>query len=158
MADELGVDIETYRGWEETGEDMPISAIYHMARKFDVDFTEILTGTAPKLDTYQVVRRGETEEVDRFPGYHYEDLASRYAGKIMQPLLVMLGSVRRAGEAGVPRRPGVQLRARGSLIVTWGDASSSSTPATASTSTPTTRTASAATATSPAKFVTIIAE
>ena len=78
MAEELGVDIDTYRGWEETGEDIPISAIYHMARKFNVDLTEILTGTAPKLDTYHLVRRGETEEVERFPGYHYEDMASRY--------------------------------------------------------------------------------
>ncbi|MFR1166842.1 MAG: helix-turn-helix domain-containing protein [Adlercreutzia equolifaciens] len=68
MAEELGVDIDTYRGWEETGEDIPISAIYHMARKFNVDLTEILTGTAPKLDTYHLVRRGETEEVERFPG------------------------------------------------------------------------------------------
>ena len=90
MAEELGVDIDTYRGWEETGEDIPISAIYHMARKFNVDLTEILTGTAPKLDTYHLVRRGETEEVERFPGYHYEDMASRYARKIMQPLLVIL--------------------------------------------------------------------
>ena len=79
MAEELGVDIDTYRAWEETGEDIPISAIYHMARKFSVDLTEILTGTAPKLDTYHLVRRGETEEVERFPGYHYEDMASRYA-------------------------------------------------------------------------------
>ena len=90
MAEELGVDIDTYRAWEETGEDIPISAIYHMARKFSVDLTEILTGTAPKLDTYHLVRRGETEEVERFPGYHYEDMASRYARKIMQPLLVFL--------------------------------------------------------------------
>ena len=111
MAEELGVDIDTYRGWEETGEDIPISAIYHMARKFNVDLTEILTGTAPKLDTYHLVRRGETEEVERFPGYHYEDMASRYARKIMQPLLVILDPVRRAGRAGVPRWPGVQLRA-----------------------------------------------
>ena len=43
MAEELGVDIDTYRGWEETGEDIPISAIYHMACKFNVDLTEILT-------------------------------------------------------------------------------------------------------------------
>ncbi len=27
MAEELGGDIDTYRGWEETGEDIPISAI-----------------------------------------------------------------------------------------------------------------------------------
>ena len=65
MAEELGVDIDTYRGWEETGEDIPISAIYHMARKFNVDLTEILTGTATRVDLasrpFHVVIDGEKE-------------------------------------------------------------------------------------------------
>ena len=62
-----------------------------MARKFGVEFTEILTGTAAKLDTYQVVRSGEDQEVDRYPGYHYDDVAWRIRDKIMQPLEVTLG-------------------------------------------------------------------
>ena len=63
------------RDREETGEDIPISAIYHMARKFSVDLTEILTGTAPKLDTYHLVRRGETEAVS----YTHLDVYKRQA-------------------------------------------------------------------------------
>lgn len=90
MACELGVSLGTYEQWEETGEDVPISAIYHMAHKFGVDFTEILTGTSAKLDTYHVVRRGEGLEVSRYPGYHFEDMAWRYQNKIMQPLVVAL--------------------------------------------------------------------
>jgi transcriptional regulator with XRE-family HTH domain len=90
MAASLNVDVATYEAWEETGEDVPISAIYHMANEFGVEFTEILTGSAAKLDTYQVVRSGEGREVDRYPGYYYQDLAWRFSGKIMQPLLVVL--------------------------------------------------------------------
>lgn len=90
MAEELGVSIETYQNWEKTGADVPISAIYHMANTFGVEFTEILTGTAAKLNTYHVVKAGEGREVDRYPGYYYQDLAWRYGGKIMQPLLVFL--------------------------------------------------------------------
>ena len=90
MADDLGVDLETYLSWEDTGADVPISAIYHMAARFGVEFTEILTGTAAKLDTYHVVRSGEGREVDRYPGYHYDDLAWRIRDKIMQPLEVVL--------------------------------------------------------------------
>ena len=67
MAAELDVDPATLREWEETGADVPISAIYHMARMFNVELTEILTGTAAKLDTYHVVRRGQGKEVDRYP-------------------------------------------------------------------------------------------
>ena len=97
MAAELEVPLETYARWEESGEDVPISAIYHMARKFGVEFTEVLTGTAAKLQTYQVVRAGEGREVNRNPEYHFEDLAWRYTGKVMQPLL------------------------EGCMVVTWGD-------------------------------------
>lgn len=90
LAAELGVDVPTYDAWEATGADIPISALYHIASRFGVDLSEILTGTAAKLDTYQVVRAGEGREVDRYPGYHFHDLAWRFAGKIMQPLLVTL--------------------------------------------------------------------
>ena len=90
MAEDLEVDVERYKRWEATGAGVPISAVYHMARKFGVEFTAILTGTAAKLDTYQIVRSGEGKEVDRYPGYHYDDLAWRMRNKIMQPLEVVL--------------------------------------------------------------------
>ena len=90
MAADLKVAPEVYAEWEATGEDVPISAIYHMARKFGVEFTEILTGTDAKLDTYQIVRRGGGRETNRNPAYHFEDMAWRFADKIMQPLVVIL--------------------------------------------------------------------
>ena len=90
MAADLGVDVETYAEWERMGEDVPISAIYHIASTYKVEFTELLTGTPARLDTYHIVRAGEGREVDRLPGYHFEDLAWRYSNKIMQPLLVTL--------------------------------------------------------------------
>ena len=90
MAADLEVTPETYAKWEETGEDVPISAIYHMSRKFGVEFTEILTGSDARLNSYQVVRRGGGKEANRHPGYHFEDMAWRFADKIMQPLVVVI--------------------------------------------------------------------
>jgi transcriptional regulator with XRE-family HTH domain len=90
MAKELNIDIETYREYERNGQNIPISAIFHIANKFKVDLSEILTGTSAKLDTYHVVKAGNGKEVDRYPGYNYKDLAFRYSKKIMQPLLVTL--------------------------------------------------------------------
>ncbi len=89
LAKELGVDVKEYEKYEETG-DIPISTIYHIANKFNVDFTEIVTGVRAKLDTYHLIRKGNGKDVSRFPGYRYEDLAFRYSHKIMQPLLVTL--------------------------------------------------------------------
>ncbi len=90
MAESLGIDIETYKSYETDGRDIPISVIYAIANKFNIDFAEILTGVAAKLDSYHVVRAGQGRDVNRYPGYAYQDLAFRYAKKIMQPLLVTL--------------------------------------------------------------------
>ena len=50
MARELEVPVGTYEEWEATGADVPISAIYHMAHHFGVEFTEILTGTDKEFE------------------------------------------------------------------------------------------------------------
>lgn len=92
LAQELGIDLSVYLGYEENGENIPISTIYHIANKFGVDFTEILTGASAKLDTYHIVRRGKGSDISRYPGYRFEDLAFRYRDKVMQPLLVTLDS------------------------------------------------------------------
>lgn len=119
MARELDVSLEVYEKWEQTGADVPISAIYHLARTFGVEFTEILTGTAAKLDSYQVVRNGEGREVDRYPGYYYEDLAWRYSGKIMQPLLVVLDPSDEPAKLVTHTGQEFNLVLEGTVIVNW---------------------------------------
>lgn len=121
MAQDLGVSLETYETWEETGADVPISAIYHLAHKFGVEFTEILTGTAAKLNSYHVVRFGEGREVDRYPGYHFEDLAWRYSGKIMQPLLVVLDPSDEPAKLVTHSGQEFNLVLEGTVVVTWAD-------------------------------------
>lgn len=90
LAGELNIDPEVYSKYEENGKDIPISVIYEVANKFGVDFTEIVTGVPAKLDSYHIVRRGNGRVVNRNPDYYFEDLAFRYSGKVMQPLLVTL--------------------------------------------------------------------
>ena len=89
LAKELGIETEQYADYEKNG-DFPISVIYEIANKFNVDFNELITGEPSRIDTYHVVRRGKGKSVSRFPGYRFKDLAYRYADKIMQPLLVTL--------------------------------------------------------------------
>ena len=90
MAEELEISVETYANYEASGEDIPSSVIFRAANLCGVDFTEIIYGASAKLDTYHIVKAGEGKQVDRYPGYTYEDLAFRYKNKIMQPLLVTL--------------------------------------------------------------------
>lgn len=92
LAEELGLDLQTYVSYEKFGADIPIGAIFRIANKCGVDFTEILTGSSAKLNTYQVTRKGEGLEISRKEGYSYKDVAFRYGKKIMQPTIVTLGS------------------------------------------------------------------
>ena len=90
MAGEIGVDVEKYVDYETSGEDIPISVLYHISHFFNVDMSEILTGEPARISTLQVCRRGKGKTIDRYPGYMFENLAPRFTGKVMEPLLVTL--------------------------------------------------------------------
>ncbi len=158
MAAELEVPLETYEKWEETGADVPISAIYHMARHFGVEFTEILTGTAAKLNTYHVVRNGEGMEVDRNPEYHFEDLAWRYTGKVMQPLLVVLDPTDKPAKLVTHTGQEFNLVMEGCVIVSWGTKEFELHPGDSIYFNPEVPHGQRCAGDKPAKFVTIIAE
>ncbi|MDR2672540.1 MAG: cupin domain-containing protein [Coriobacteriales bacterium] len=90
FAEQLGIKAEQLAAYEQTGYDIPISLLMHAAHLCRVDMAVLLTGTSTHLDSYQVARAGQGRTVDRFPGYHFADLAYNYSGKVMQPLLVTL--------------------------------------------------------------------
>jgi len=90
MARETGVDTAKYIEYESSGEDIPISVLYHISQKFNVDLSEILTGEPARISTMQICRRGKGKTIDRYPGYMFESLAPRFTHKIMEPLLVTL--------------------------------------------------------------------
>ena len=121
LAAELNLSPEVYASYEENGKDVPISVIYEIANKFKVDFTEIVTGQSAKLETYHVIRKGGGKIINRNPEYHFEDLAYRYANKIMQPLLVTLEPS--DAVAKLITHPGQEfnLVLEGVVIVTLGD-------------------------------------
>lgn len=121
MAKDLGISTEVYALYEETGADVPISAIFHMANKFGVDLTEILTGIPARLDTYQVVKAGTGRTVDRYPGYNYQDLAWGFTHKIMQPLLVTLDPSDGPAELVTHAGQEFNLVLEGTVVVTFGD-------------------------------------
>ena len=84
----LGVSAEKYLGYEESGDNIPISVLYALANVYGLDITEILTGASPRLSNYCVVKKGRSTGVDRYPGYHFESLAYNFKRRIMEPLLV----------------------------------------------------------------------
>ena len=121
LAEEFHVDPQVYASYEENGKDIPISLIYEIASKFKVDFTEIVTGTPGRLNTYHVIRRGHGKIVNRNPEYHFEDLAYRYADKVMQPLLVTLDPDDTPAQLITHSGQEFNMILEGTVIVTLGD-------------------------------------
>lgn len=158
LADELGIPRETYRAYEESGDDIPISTIFQIANKFGVDFTELLIGNAAKLDTYHLVKSGQGKSVQRYAGYHYQDLAFRYTHKIMQPLLVTLDPSDEPAELVTHVGQEFNYCVEGTVIVTFDDRELVLQPGDSVYFNPTHPHGQKCGGDIPAKFVTIIAE
>ena len=121
LAAELSLSPEVYASYEENGKDVPISVIYEIANKFKVDFTEIVTGQSAKLETWHMIRKGGGKVINRNPEYHFEDLAYRYANKIMQPLLVTLEPTEAVAKLITHSGQEFNLVLEGTVVVTLGD-------------------------------------
>ena len=121
LAAELNLSPEVYASYEENGKDVPISVIYEIANKFKVDFTEIVTGQSAKLDTWHLIRKGGGKIINRNPEYHFEDLAYRYANKVMQPLLVTLEPSDAVAKLITHSGQEFNMVLEGTVIVTLGD-------------------------------------
>ncbi|MDR1117219.1 MAG: cupin domain-containing protein [Oscillospiraceae bacterium] len=90
VAADLGLSVAQYTVYETEGADIPISVLYHLANKYGVDLTEILTGLTPRLDSLCVVPSGNGIKIDRYAQYHIQSLAHKFKDKVMQPMLVTL--------------------------------------------------------------------
>ncbi len=88
LAKEFRIPVQTYRDYESGAIDIPVSFLYEIARKFSVDLTEILTGEAPRLREYCLVRKGKGVKVERRKQYKYQNLAHNFIHKKAAPFLV----------------------------------------------------------------------
>lgn len=88
LAKELDISVQTYQEYESGNVDIPVSFLYKIAGRFNVELTAILTGEGPRLRTYCVVRKGKGVSVERRKQYKYQNLAFNFANKKAEPFLV----------------------------------------------------------------------
>jgi len=88
LAKELNISVDTYLEYESGNIDIPVSFLYEIANKFNVELATILTGDAPKLHTYSVVRKNKGISVDRRKDYKYQSLAYNFVHKKAEPFMV----------------------------------------------------------------------
>ncbi len=90
LAEKLNIDLSVYEDYENGKNDMPVSVLYGIASELRVDPTELMTGEAPRMAQYTVVRNGGGITVQRYKGYEYTSLASNIRDRDMEPMIVRL--------------------------------------------------------------------
>lgn len=90
VSKKLGIDPELYKKYESARVDIPIGVLYGLATEFGVDPTVLLTGDAPRMDEYTLVRKGHGIRVDRYAGYSFSALAFNFKNRDMDPMIVTL--------------------------------------------------------------------
>ena len=88
IAENCGIDTETYRRYESGNVDIPVSFIYTLAQRYGVELPAILFGEDPRISSYFVTRSGKGYRVERTKAYSYQSLAFGFAHKAMNPFLV----------------------------------------------------------------------
>ncbi len=74
--------------------------LYEVAGFFKIELTELLTGEAPRLSKYCLVRKDKGVAVERRTPYRYHSLAYNFIGKEAEPFLVTVEPSPRDGAQG----------------------------------------------------------
>jgi transcriptional regulator with XRE-family HTH domain len=88
LAAGIGISADTYRSYESGAVDIPVGALSEVANFFKVELAELLTGEAPRLHKYCLVRKDRGVEVERRSAYRYQSLANNFIHKKAEPFLV----------------------------------------------------------------------
>ena len=90
MAKNVEVSVADYKEYESGTRDFSFTFIYKCARCFNVDPTDLLQGTSPRLTSYEVTRSGGGLPITRAEGLTYKNLASLFKNKVAEPFWVKI--------------------------------------------------------------------
>lgn len=90
VAKQVGISAEEYEQYENAQLDIPISMLYNVAGVLGVDPTVLLSGEAPRMNSYTIVRQGKGMSVERYAEYSFTSLAFNFIGREMEPMIVDL--------------------------------------------------------------------
>lgn len=88
LCQRTGIDAAAFDSMKKGEQDYTVTFLYKCAKLFNVDLIELLTGEAPRLQKYAVVRSGEGLPMARRKDFKYQHLAHLFRNKLMEPFLV----------------------------------------------------------------------
>jgi transcriptional regulator with XRE-family HTH domain len=98
LAKKLGISEEQYNEYENAQTDIPIGVLYGIAAEMGTDPTVLLTGDAPRMDEYTLVRKGKGVKIERYKGYDFSSLAFNFKNRDMEPMIVHVSPQNNCGE------------------------------------------------------------
>ena len=76
LADSCQMSVEEYKIMESGEQDISVSALQTIARRYDITLDVLMFGEEPKMSSYFLTRAGKGVSVERSKAYKYEALAS----------------------------------------------------------------------------------
>ncbi len=89
-ANVCGISPKEYMRFESGEVDIPLSVLFCMGKKYNVDLTSFISGEEPHPVSYFVTEKGKGIAVNRRADYHYESLAYGFANRNSDPFLVTI--------------------------------------------------------------------
>lgn len=77
-----------YLGYESGKNDIPVSALENISKKYDVELSALLFGTEPNMKAFYLTRTGQGTVMERTRAYKYQALASGFVGRKADPFIV----------------------------------------------------------------------
>lgn len=88
VADSCHLTVEEYKAMESGTQDISVSALQMIARRYDITLDVLMFGEEPKMNAYFLTRAGKGISVERTKAYKYEALASGFRDRKIDPFIV----------------------------------------------------------------------
>jgi transcriptional regulator with XRE-family HTH domain len=109
LASELNIESALLSSYESGNADIPVGFLYQVAHRFNIELSALLKGEEPKLHVYTIVRKGKGLNVERRKQYKYENLASNFIQKKIEPFIVSVDPVASNSQLDFNSHPGQEF-------------------------------------------------
>lgn len=89
-ANVCGISPKEYMRYESGEVDIPLSVMFCMGKRYNVDLTSFISGEEPHTVSYFVTEKDKGIAVNRLADYHFESLAYGFAHRKADPFLVTI--------------------------------------------------------------------
>jgi transcriptional regulator with XRE-family HTH domain len=88
MAKKLDIEPAEYGLYESGNADIPMSFLYEVAKRFNVELSSLFSGDDAHMSSYFVTRKGQGASIERTKAYKYQALAMGFKGAKAEPFIV----------------------------------------------------------------------